>query len=672
MLRALGVELDADPGPALRARRRERARRILEPVLVRWSGHAPATRARVVARVRLPEDTGRIRATLLREDGGTRTWDGRPDQLAGTRPVDGDGERWVQGWLPLPDTLPDGYHRLTLEAGGRRHQALVIQAPRRVFGADAGSGRTWGVFAPLHALRRAGDRAAAARFGTGHFHDLADLAARVASLGGGLVATLPLLASFLDRPLEASPYAPVSRLFWNELFVDVERLPELASCEAARAVLASGEVRALDASLEGAATVDYRAAAAAKRRVMEPLARCFFESGGGEDEAYRAFLKRSADAGSYARFRAVVERWGVDIAAWPGRVRNGVIRDDAVSRDTVRFHLYAQFACERQLHAVADRAVASGVGLMLDLPLGAHGRGYDTWWGGDLFADAAQAGAPPDRFFESGQRWGFPPVRPDRSRALGHAYFRACLRHNMRHAAALRIDHVMGLHRLFWVPAGADPDDGAYVAYPAEELHAILSLESHRAGTAVIGEDLGTVPGSVRRAMNDHGVHRSYVAQFAVHAHGTEVLEPVPRHAIASVATHDTPTFSAWWHGADIRERGARGALGKTEVAAQAAHRAALRDALGTFLAGQGLAGGDARTDAGAALLGLLRYLAASEAAAVLVGLEDLWLETEPQNRPGLTDAHNWRRRLRLTLDEAFDDPHVRTALQGIARPGKE
>lgn len=675
VLEALGVDPDSAVDAAVQRRRRELGRRVLEPVVVQWSGGGVPVRGieEPGVRLRLPDATPLLRTVLHLEDGPSRTWEGSPEELAGARPVRIEGERWITGWLPLPADLPDGYHRLVLDAGTETREALVIQAPRRAWdptdGAGDAAGRGWGVFAPLHAVRRREDGdAGAARFGVGTYRDLADLATWIAGVGGRMVATLPLLATFLDRPLEPSPYAPVSRRFWNELYVDVARLPELEDCEEARAAMESGDVREADRALEAADTVDYRRAAAAKRRVMEPLARRFFDAGGDRGDAYRAFLETAPDAEMYARFRTMVEQYGTDRSAWPKRSRSGEIHHDDVDGDVVRYHLYAQFAAGRDLAAAADAAAAAGVGLALDLPLGVYAGGFDTWREGALFAAGVAAGAPPDAFFEGGQNWGSPPIRPDRSRERGHAHLRDCVRHHMRHAAALRVDHIMGLHRLFWIPDGADARDGTYVSYPAEELYAILNLESHRSRTAVIGEDLGTVPGRVRWSMDQHGVRRSYVAQFEAHPDPDAALGAVPEGAMATVDTHDTPTFAAWWHGRDIRERADRGALAADRAAEEEAHRAAIRDALNAYLAREGLADEDADGAGRSTLRALLRYLARSDAFTVVVALEDLWLETEPQNRPGLAGGQSWRRRMRRTLEQALEARDVLGPLKEIDR----
>lgn len=668
VLRALGapVERPADTDDAIRARRAELAHRVVEPVIVSWSGgdgrqqqaHAPGVPLRV------PRTT-EVEITLETESGDVRAWRGAPLQMVMARPVERDGRAYVEGHLPLPLDVPDGYHTLRVAAGGRRHEARVLRAPRQAFGADWR--RTWGVFAPVHALRR-GQEGRAPRFGVGHVGDLADLAPWIAGLGGGYIATLPLLAAFLDDPAVASPYSPASRLFWNELYADLDRVPELDGCPEARTLLADEALWQASARLAAGDRVDVREAARGKRRVLEQLAACFFAAGGGDSEAFRRYLDEHPRAEDYARFRAAGEARGADWRQWPEPMRQGDIAVGRFDAEAFRYHLYAQWTMEHQLRELAAGADVDGVGLYLDLPLGVHPFGYDVWREHDLFADGVSGGAPPDAFFDHGQDWGFRPLDPQQARQAGHRYTIACLRHHMPHAAALRVDHVMGLHRLFWVPAGADARDGVYVRYPADELYAILSLESHRSQTTVVGEDLGTVPEQVREAMKERGVHRCYVVQFEAQPDEQRALAHVPAGAAASLDTHDTATFAAFWQGVDVSERREAGELDAGQGVAEAEARARLRRAVVRFLAARRMVDASSVTDVKAALCGLLRYLGDSDAGLVLVALEDLWLEQQPQNRPGRDDPLNWRRRMRRDLTEIMEAEDVVGPLKELDR----
>lgn len=276
------------------------------------------------------------------------------------------------------------------------------------------------------------------------------------------------------------------------------------------------------------------------------------------------------------------------------------------------------------------REVANMIDLYLDFPLGVHPGGEDVRDFPECFAKGVSTGAPPDAFFTKGQNWGFPPLDPDGIRANQFEYIRAAIRHHVSHAAILRLDHVMGLHRLFWIPEGVDAKDGVYVRYRHEELYAILTLESRLHECALVGEDLGTVPQEVRDAMQEHGVRRSFVVQHQASEQG--IGEP-PRECVASINTHDMPPFAKFWQDADAK----------------------IREAITQQLS-------NPATDI---LEELLKFLGESPAELVLVNPEDLWGETQPQNVPGVPER-SWQQRFRLTLEEALRDPLVQRRLQAL------
>ena len=285
----------------------------------------------------------------------------------------------------------------------------------------------------------------------------------------------------------------------------------------------------------------------------------------------------------------------------------------------------------------------------------------------DRFLTGLAAGAPPDALFLGGQDWGLPPLHPERERAAGYAYVRACLAAHMAHARMLRIDHVMGLYRLYCVPRGLAATDGVYLRYRADELYALVTLESHRHQCAVAGEDLGTVPPEVRPALARHGIARLYVGQFNMPAAVGAAMTPPVADQVASLNTHDTPTFAGWWRGGDLDDQRDLGLIDDAQHAQGLAERAQTRAAL--------LGGGDDPSDAGAAtaMRACTAALAASPAHLVLITVEDLWLEPRTQNVPGTTDARpNWQRPWARSLDEVLADPAVDAALAAVdaARPG--
>ncbi|HEX2030457.1 MAG TPA: 4-alpha-glucanotransferase [Actinomycetota bacterium] len=651
VLRAMGETVDApgDVSDALAARRAELRRRLLDPVSVAWSGRGSL-------RLRLPvgRAEGRARLSLSVDGQGPRRWSVDLAALPGTRDASvGAPDAPVRKEVPLPDGLPPGYHDVVVQVGGRRSGGLVVSAPER---APARHARSWGVFAPVYALRTERD------WGVGDLTDLESLMRWIGGLGGGVVGTLPLTAAFLDEPFEPTPYSPASRLFWNELFVDPERAPELrGSAEARRRWESAG---AQIAALRRARLVDYRRAMAVKRSVLEPMAEAVLARPSRRRASLEAFVESRREVERYARFRAAAERFRRPWTEWPAPQRDGRLGDGDVDPRAVRYHVYVQWLMEEQLATVAGGT--AGAELSLDLPLGVNPAGYDVWRDPGAFARGASVGAPPDDFAPRGQDWGFAPPRPDPMRADGYRYFRASLAHLLRHAGVLRVDHVMALHRLFWVPEGMEPSAGVYVGYRPEELYAVLLLEAHRHDAAIVGEDLGTVPRAVRRAMDRHGVGRSYVVQTEARPDRRSPLPPVPRGASATPATHDMPTFRSFWEAADVDRREADGVITPRDARRERRRRAAVRRSLVEDLRRRGrLGAGEA--DAAAVLPALLADLAASPAGTVIPSLEDLWLEPESQNAPGTDDPANWRRKMRHPLERARSMRGVVGTLRSVA-----
>jgi 4-alpha-glucanotransferase len=295
------------------------------------------------------------------------------------------------------------------------------------------------------------------------------------------------------------------------------------------------------------------------------------------------------------------------------------------------------------------------------MPLGVNPAGYDAWRFRELFAEGVSAGAPPDPLFTGGQDWGFRPLIPDALRTSGYMYLIETLRHHFRHAPMLRLDHVMSLYRLFWVPDGITAKRGVYVRYPEDELFAILVLESARHKAVVVGEDLGTVPAAVRRAMERHSVHRMHVVQYEAAADAGSTVTVADEDVVASLNTHDMPLFAGFWRGSEIDDQLELGLIDEEEHRAARQERADLRRTLSRSVG----AGGEVEPEL--VRQRLLERLAASPARYVLVTLEDLWLEDRPQNVPGTSSERpNWQRRARRSLSEIIGDAAVRRMLNAI------
>ncbi|MGB3399032.1 MAG: 4-alpha-glucanotransferase [Candidatus Deferrimicrobiaceae bacterium] len=662
VLRALGAPLEKaeDARDALREHEQARWRRPCDPVVVVWDGGTGELP------VRLPHTVSdaRIGFHLRLEDGSVRELPCDLSRLPAAQEKDVEGERYVMKTIGLPGKLPWGYHNLTVETRGKTSETLVLSAPRKAYRPGEGAEeKAWGVFLPLYALT------SQRSLGSGDLTDLASLMEWVSGMGGNVVGTLPLLAAFLSEPFNPSPYAPASRLFWNEFYLDVTRVPEFAACAPARELFSSPGFRAEIAFLRTGPLVDYRRGMALKRKVIEELALSFFS---GNDparrDAFREFLADNPEAEEYASFRATGERQRAPWAAWPQPLKDGAITPEAYDEKAKRYHLYAQWVVGEQFHAMSKRFRERGESLYLDLPLGVSYDSYDVWRQRDLFVLDVSAGAPPDDFFTQGQDWGFPPLHPVRSREEGFRYFRECLRHQFRHAGILRIDHVMGLHRFFCVPKGMTAREGTYVRYPAEEMYAILSLESHRHGVRLVGEDLGTVPSYVRPAMARHGLSRMSVVQFGLSPDPARALNAVPAGSLGCMNTHDMPSFASFWEGQGIDDRLALGLLDENGSREERKMRSRVKRALAVFLRRQGWL---ERSEAGAeeVLAACLSFLAGSRAGVVIINLEDLYLETNPQNVPGTSkERPNWLRKARHGFEEIREMPQVIRILREVDR----
>jgi 4-alpha-glucanotransferase len=651
VLRSLGAPMESrkDVPQAWRQKRQALWQQPLEPVVITWDGVPPLMQLRLSADL----DEAPLDCHLKLETGGEKNWPYPGADLPLIKHVEIEGSHYLVKQLHLPGKLPLGYHRFTLSLGRKSAQTLIISAPLKAgIPGDKNNDPIWGVFLPLYALHTDNS------WGGGDLSDLEALTEYVTGKGAQVVATLPLLATFLGETFEVSPYLPVSRLLWNEFYLDINRIPELKKYTSAEAIIKSSPFQKEIKALRHLPLVNYRRQMTLKRRVLEELCRCLFAEPSPRLDDLEHFASMNPVVEDYARFRAAGEEQGSSWQFWPQTLRNGTIKDTDYNEGNRRYHLYTQWLAHQQIENASRRIRDKGLKLYLDLPLGAHPDGYDVWREREAFALETSAGAPPDAVFSRGQNWEFPPLHPERIRERGYRYLIACLRHHLKHAGILRIDHVMGLHRLFLIPSGMEARQGAYVRYRAEELYAILALEAHRHKAIIVGEDLGTVPPYVRPTMARHGLHRMYVVHYEL-ASDQRRLPPVPTRAVASLNTHDMPPFAAFWQGLDIEERRRLGLLDSSDARAEGNRLQSMKETLITFLRNRSWLHepkGDVRT----VLTACLSYLAASQAQLVLINLEDLWLETQPQNVPTTGEAYpNWRRKARYTLEQFSQLPQV-------------
>jgi len=599
----------------------------------------------------------------------------------------GDGGSRVLG---LPDDLGWGYHtldiRLSGPAGELSAESCIIIVPRRAYRPpelERGA-RLWGIAVQLYGLR------SPRNWGIGDFTDLRALLGWAGQVGAASIGINPLHALFLDDPAHISPYSPSTRQFINPLYIDVEAIEEFAASDEAQALVRSAPFRARLEQARGAELVDYPAVTAVKRAVLEALHRTLRTRVGADGERRRdAFARFRAEQGEplqrFALFQALREHMSVhdtvmrDWRRWPAALRDPAQADvkafAQAHEEQVAFFAYLQWEAQQQLAAcvAAGRAAGLPIGLYVDLAVGTDAAGADTWAAPHLVASGATIGAPPDNYNRKGQNWGLPPLNVAALRAHAYKPFAELLRANMRGAGALRIDHVLGLMRLFWIPEGRPPTDGAYVSYPFDDLVGIVALESHRQRCLVIGEDLGTLPEGFQEKMRSAGL-LSYCVLYFERDHAGRFKPPsdYPADALVSLGTHDLPTIWGFWARRDLAEKERVGAYPDAKLAA-ASRRAREEEIEGLIeaLLRERLLRPGHRRDV-VPLQAVLHFIARTPSRLLMIGIEDLIGVEEQANLPGTIDEHpNWRRRLPMTLDEIAADPRVREAVRilGAERP---
>ncbi|HEY0970460.1 MAG TPA: 4-alpha-glucanotransferase [Gemmatimonadales bacterium] len=676
---SLAADTEEQARESLERLEQEEGRRLLEPTrVVRADGLADER-----VRLRIPaEATGRVAwlLALETEDGGTAASEGEMDAY--------DGELVV----PLPATPEPGYHALHALVswdGGRREemQRLIVVPdccwlPERGHARDARDRdeRYVGLTVNLYTLRSARD------WGIGNLGDLAELMRWGASVGADFVGVSPL-HTLWNRGTEVSPYSPVSRLYRNPLYLDVEAIPELAESGEARAWLEEPEVRRELRELRESPRVEYVRVRELERPILEALHDTFARLHRGHDtERGLAYAEYLAEEGQplvdFATFMVLdevqtAERGHPDwFRRWPSAYQSPRTSEVALFREAhaerVDFHCWIQFELDRQLGeaARAGREAGMRVGLYPDLAIGTSGGGSDAWAYPQLLLQGVSIGAPPDLLGPQGQDWGLPPLDPRRLREDGYAYWVQLLQSAFAHAGALRIDHILGLFRQFWIPHGLGAANGAYVRFPSEEMLGILALESQRHQAMVVGEDLGTVPPEVPPTLRRWGVLSSRVLYFEHDEHG--VFNPSrsyePR-ALATANTHDMAPLAGWREGRELLRRHEAGMMDDEELARQLEQRARVVRRLRERLAAEGLIPSADADLADAELAAAVHdFLRRSPAMLVGLSLDDLAGESEPVNMPGLLPEQfpSWTRRMRIPLEALRDDPGVRAALGGM------
>jgi 4-alpha-glucanotransferase len=528
----------------------------------------------------------------------------------------------LPGLHHLPPDLPIGYHDLHPLDGGPSTRLVIT--PRR-FRLPA---RTWGWAVQLYAVR------SAESWGMGDLGDLRALDEWSAGLDAGVLMINPLHGSAPTRPQEPSPYSPTSRLWRNILFLRIADLPGAAGLGADLAALDDAGRR-----LNETDRIDRDAIHQLKMDALTKL-HLAFESGAGRGEFETWLLAQGQSLRRFATWCALAERYGPAYPAWPEKYRHpgspAVAAFAAAERSRIRFHEWCQWQLDVQLAA----AGAPGVPLVADLAVGFDPNGADAWAYQDLLGQGCRVGAPPDTFNPAGQDWGLPPFVPWKVRAANYEPFIATMRANLAHCGGLRIDHVMGLFRLYWIPPGGGPRDGAYVRYPAPDLLDLLAVEAERAGAFVVGEDLGTVEDEVREELGERGVLSYRLLWFEDGPPPT-----YPAQALAGVTTHDLPTIAGVWTGADLERRRRLGRDG--DLSDEALLRARLQQATGLP--------DDAPLDQ--VVVETHRALAEAPCLIVTGTLDDAVAAIDRPNLPGTVDEWpNWRLPLPRTLEQIVTD----------------
>lgn len=622
--------------------------------------------------------------TLTTED-GSLTYDGRVESAP----------------VRIADALPLGYHTLAVRgAGDTTALSTVIVAPRRAYEPQSlRDGRAFGLAVQLYTLR------SERNWGMGDFTDLRDFIAHAKSIGASTLGINPLHALDTTDPEAGSPYSPTSRFFLHWPYIDVEALPEYLASAAAHELVASAGLQTRIELLRAAVSVDYRGVTALKRDVLEIVYRDFRAQIDGPDGSERTatFLAWANGGGEllerFARYEALTERFVSDDGrtrgwlTWPPEYRDpsgeAVASFAAEARERIDFFKYVQFAAEEQFALAGHEARGLGIGLYRDLAVGVDPNSADVWSLRDSYLLDVSVGAPPDPMNALGQDWGLPPLDPLALRRSGYRPFADLLRSNMAHAGALRIDHVMALARLFWMPRGRPPAEGAYQRYEIDEMTAVVALESVRAQCLVIGEDLGTVPAGFRERMLAAGIFSYRLLLFEREWDGTfRSPEEFPALALASVGTHDLPTLPGYLLGRDIDLRERIGLIGPTAADAERAARIVDREQLFTALethaglaASETIAARDALENAESethalapVVLAAYRYIAQSPAKFILVQIDDIIGERDQINLPGTFIQYaNWRRKLSMSVEEIAIDERFKqlgTALAPRSAPG--
>ena len=591
----------------------------------------------------------------------------------------------------MPYSPGAGYHRLNITGadGGETQSSLIVTPQSCYQPPELSHGRKlWGIALQLYAIRSSNN------WGVGDFADLHLAIDILAPLGVNIIGLNPLHALFPHLPEQASPYSPTSRDFLNPVYLNIEAIDEFESCEEVQQLVASKQFQLRLQALRETELVDYTGVWSVKLTALKTLYRSFRHKHIGRNsaraKAFRDFQNEGGvdlhEFGLFEALQALFHRQDASVLNWSQWPEHYTDPDsDAIAdwvdsnREEIEFHQYLQWNTELQLAEVqrhcADRGMT--IGLYRDLAVGVAKTSAQTWAAQPLYALDSSTGAPPDDFNLHGQDWDLPLPKPQALIDEAYNPFIKTLRANMRHAGALRIDHVMGLMRLFCVPPNCPAEAGTYVAYPFADLLGILALESQRNQCMIFGEDLGTVPDEVRAALSLNNVLSYRILYFEKNWRQGNFKPPsdYPRDAIATLGSHDLPTFSGFWHELDIKLSEKLKLFPSSEFRdkqrqARAQDRIEIVAALEreNLISRRGINGEEIVDDLSTELiLPVHRYLARSEAMLMMVQLEDLFGQMDQINMPGTVNQHpNWRRKLPLNIEDWLNQGNLAHVAQAI------
>ncbi len=680
ILRALGVAADSasDLEKALAALARHEWERLLPPAVV--VGEADP----VELPVQVPAERlgTRARFVVWREDGGRSEFEFNLWDLPQVASVEMDGRTWVRAKATLPVQLPLGYHEVSVSVDGSHASTRWIVTPERAYMDPhlGRGGRAAGIAVSLYGVR------SERNWGCGDFQDLRSVIDWVAEeLGASFVALNPLHAIHNRRPFNTSPYLPNSIFYQNFLYLDVEGMEDYQQCRRAQALRKTPEVAREIEELRATPYVEYERVSALKMRFLKLGFAQFLRerrSGSARMRAFEAYRQREGNLlEEYATYCALDEelhRQNPDLwlwTDWPAPYQDPWSPETQAFRKKrwrrVMFYQYLQWQIDLQLAGAQqwarDRHLS--IGLYHDLALATDRFGSDLWAHRPFYVAGCRVGSPPDDFSPKGQDWAFPPPNSVRHREDGYRLFVESIRKNCRHGGALRIDHVMRLFRLFWIPDGVDATEGAYVRERNEDFVRILALESVRNRVVVVGEDLGTVEPSIRETLARFGILSYRLFYFEKNESGEfRRSDEYPQQALVSSTTHDLPTLAGFWVGADITARRAAGIIDDEVQHAQFEQRRTEKQKMLDVLFQLKLLREDLpRTaEAYAELTGELHnaivgFLAMTPSQLLAINQEDLTKEMNQQNLPGSTWQYpNWGRKMRFTIEQLRGDAETR------------